>query len=625
MSHILEHRQKSLLEAVPDTILHLNRKGILLGFKASAVALSGLSESGVGKNIRDSLPESLAEELLHYAALALRQGAPQTWSYPVQEHYQEARVVPVGPDEVAVFLRDITPQLQSEETLRQSEQYYRHLIQNLPCGVLIQSPSGKILLSNRTAEELLGLDESQLRGTTFTDLGLTIAAEADTSTAETWQAVHRAVTTGQPLQNLVLRVQPANSDFRIWLLVNIVPEKDVQGVTQYVVVTLSDVTDFKNAEAALSTSEEQYQSLVDSVQEVIFWIDVDDLWVFLNPAWQQITGFLLHESVGHRWLEFISPLDEARICRSLEHARNERLHEYRETFRLQTRDSSVRWVDLHARLMWAEDGAFMGMSGTLSDITERKLNEENTIRLAVQERSIEIQRRLLANLSHDIRTPLAVIANSAYLVRLRPDDAEKRHTYLIKIAEQIQLLTNMVERISTVARLAIGAVPFHGVTTHLNDLIQQVIIKRRDVIQVNRLALHLQLDPCLPPILADQRWIMEMLDNLLSNSIQYTPANGAIRITTSGSSGGVIIQLSDTGTGIAPEILPNIFEPFYKADQARSGTPGNSGLGLAIVKQVVDMHHGEIEVESEIGKGTTFQITLPAQAEHAPAYPLMLR
>ncbi len=625
MSHILEHRQKSLLEAIPDTILHLNQQGILIGFKPSAAPLPGLSEAGIGRNLRDSLPETLAEEFLKYAALALRQGVPQTWSYPAQEHYQEARVIPVAPDEVAIFIRDITPQRQGEEILRQSEQYYRYLIQNLPCGVLIQSPSGEILLSNRTAEELLGLDENQLRGRTFTDLGLVIAAETDTSSAAALEMIHRAMTTGQPLQNLVLRVQPANSDFRVWLLVSIVPEQDIQGATQYVVVTLSDVTDFKNAEAALSTSEEQYQSLVDSVQEVIFWVDVDDMWVFLNPAWQQITGFLLHESIGHRWLDFLSPLDEERVCRSLDLARSERLNEYRETFRLRTRDSSVRWVDLHARLMWAEDGSLMGMSGTLSDITERKLNEENTIRLAVQERSIEIQRRLLASLSHDIRTPLAVIANSAYLVRLRPDDAEKRHTYLIKIAEQIQLLTNMIERISTVARLAVGAVPFHYVPTHLNDLIQQVVIKRRDLIQANHLSLHLQLDSCLPPILADQKWIMEMLDNLLSNSIQYTPANGAVQITTSAGSGGVIIQLSDTGTGIAPEILPNIFEPFYKADQARSSTPENSGLGLSIVKQIVDMHHGEIKVESEIGHGTTFQIVLPAQAEQVPAYPLMRR
>jgi PAS domain S-box-containing protein len=141
------------------------------------------------------------------------------------------------------------------DILPQSEHYYQHLIQNLPNGVLIQSPSGEILFSNRTAEQLLGLTEEQLRGKVFTELDIEIAVEGITYSAETTLAVHRAMTGGQPVQNLVLRVRPFKAEFRIWLLVNIVPEKVSQDKTPYVVVTLSDITDFKNAEAALSTSE----------------------------------------------------------------------------------------------------------------------------------------------------------------------------------------------------------------------------------------------------------------------------------------------------------------------------------------------------------------------------------
>lgn len=512
-------------------------------------------------------------------------------------------------------IRDTSPQHRREYTLPQSDQYYQHLIQNLPNGVLIQSPSGEILLSNRTAEQLLGLTEGQLRGRIFTELEIEIAVESGDSSAETTQAVYRAMTAGHPVQNLILRVRPSKADFRIWLLVSIMPEKDIQGLTQYVVVTLSDITDFKNAEAALSTSEEQYQSLVDSVQEVIFWIDIDDLWVFLNPAWQQITGYLLPESVGHHWLDCVSPPDYDRVRDSFMRVKHERLSEYRETFRLRTTDNRFCWVELHARLVYSKDDVFTGMSGTLSDITERKLNEENTIRLAVQERSIEIQRQLLAGLSHDIRTPLSIISTSAYLGQHQSTNPDKRQGYLITIAEQIDLLTRMIERISMVAKLTIGDIPFNFVKTQLNNLIQQVMVKRQQTVQVNQVSLRLQLDPGLSPIRADEYWMMEMIDNLLINAIENTPPNGEICLTTSVCSTGVMLQLSDTGTGIALDILPNIFDPFYKADKARSNPGYSAGLGLTIVGQVVNRHGGHIEVESEIGRGTTFRIFLPLPAE----------
>jgi PAS domain S-box-containing protein len=353
---------------------------------------------------------------------------------------------------------------------------------------------------------------------------------------------------------------------------------------------------------------------VDSVQEVIFWVDADDSWVFLNPAWQQITGFPLHESMGHNWMEFVSPADYDRVSHSLQHVRQERLGKCRETFRLRTTGQHFRWVELHARLVYSEDGLFTGMSGTLTDVTERKLNEENTIRLAVQERSIEIQRQLLAGLSHDIRTPLAIISTSAYLGQHQFTSAEKRQAYLGTIAQQIDLLTRMIERIAMVAKLTIGDVPFNFVKTQLNGLIQQVVVKRQELVQDNHVSPRLQLDPALPLIVADEYWMMEMIDNLLMNAIQNTPSDGEICLSTSVCSTGVMMQISDTGTGIAPEVLPNIFDPLYTADKARSNTGYSVGLGLTIVRQVVSTHGGQIEVESEVGHGTTFRILLPLQA-----------
>jgi len=126
------------------------------------------------------------------------------------------------------------------------------------------------------------------------------------------------------------------------------------------------------------------------------------------------------------------------------------------------------------------------------------------------------------------------------------------------------------------------------------------------------LALHVHIPPDLPRIEADQERVAQILRNLLSNAIRYTPSQGEIHLTASRSDSGVTISIRDTGVGIAPEHLPSIFERFYRADSSRTRATGGTGLGLAIVKQMVQAHGGQITVASQKGQGTCFTLTLPA-------------
>ena len=124
-------------------------------------------------------------------------------------------------------------------------------------------------------------------------------------------------------------------------------------------------------------------------------------------------------------------------------------------------------------------------------------------------------------------------------------------------------------------------------------------------------ALKLQAEPNLPEVLVDEARMMQVLDNLLSNALRYTPAGGSITLSANAAGGRVQLAVADTGIGIEPQELPLIFERFHRADKSRHAENGESGLGLAIVKALVEAHGGRVWAESVPGQGTTLRLELP--------------
>ena len=376
-------------------------------------------------------------------------------------------------------------------------------------------------------------------------------------------------------------------------------------------VTLSDITDFKNIAAALRTSEEQYERLVNSISEVLFLVDIEGCWLYLNAAWETMTGYSPFECMGVPVATSVDPQDQEIIDDAFAQLLNREKSDCRLEIRLITREHVLRWVEMRLRLILNETNNPIGYTGTLSDITERKLNEEHLFQLAVKSKLVEIQRQLLSDISHDIRTPLSVISTSAYILRRKLGGEEDHQKYLDNIEEQIHVLMHVLEKTSTVAQLIHGSVKFSYIKTQVNDLIRQVIAKNEGAILQKQHRLQLSLQPDIRRIDVDQRWVTEMLDNLLTNSIQYTPANGVISITTEDISNSINITIQDTGIGMKPEDLPHIFEPFYKGDKARSEKDGTFGLGLSIVNSVIEAHGGSVSVDSKIGQGTTVLLLFP--------------
>lgn len=222
------------------------------------------------------------------------------------------------------------------------------------------------------------------------------------------------------------------------------------------------------------------------------------------------------------------------------------------------------------------------------------------------------RRDFVANISHDLRTPITSIRLLVDTLRgTAPRDAAARDELLEKVSAETEALAQLSQELLDLAQIESGQALVRLLPTPVSEIVASVV--ERFSPQAQRKAQALR--PDVPPDLlawADVAQITRALGNLVHNAIKYTPEAGEICIRASRSDADVLVEVADTGLGIAPEDLPRVFERFFRADRSRAGD--GTGLGLAIVRHVVEAHGGRIWAESEgrPGKGTIFRFTLPA-------------
>jgi len=230
---------------------------------------------------------------------------------------------------------------------------------------------------------------------------------------------------------------------------------------------------------------------------------------------------------------------------------------------------------------------------------------------------IDSQRReLVANVSHDLRTPLASLQGYLETLRLKGEglNAAKRMHYLEVAHRHCEHLGRLVEELFDLARLDANEVQPVLEPFSLPELVQDVVHKFELRARQHDVTLLARYDETLPFVVGDIALIERVMDNLLENALRHTPAGGTVTVTIQPVGEAVAVRIIDTGSGIASEDLPHIFERFYQSDKMR--TRGGAGLGLAIARRIVELHGRNIRADSAPGRGTTFAFDLPAQMAH---------
>lgn len=391
--------------------------------------------------------------------------------------------------------------------------------------------------------------------------------------------------------------------------------------------------------ASLQESEEKYRSVVNTVQEVIFQTDSNGCWTFLNPAWTEISGYSIEESLGTPFLNYIHPDNhpetEERFQKLVQHQSDSCRHEVCYL----TKTGDRRWMDVYAKLRLAADGTAIGLAGTLNDITDRKkVSQQLQEAKAAAEAANRAKSAFLANMSHELRTPLnAIIGYSEILLEESEDlGSEEFIPDLQKIQIAGRHLLCLINDILDISKIEAGKMELYLETFEIQTLVENVIATAKPLIQKNNNTLESICPPDIGTLYADLTKIRQVLLNLLSNAAKFT-TEGTITFEVSrdlcwipqtplnsslGASGDlngnplgsaspcIIFRVTDTGIGMSPEQMNQIFNAFSQADPSTTRKYGGTGLGLAISQRFCEMMGGEISVSSQVGVGSIFTVRL---------------
>ena len=390
------------------------------------------------------------------------------------------------------------------------------------------------------------------------------------------------------------------------------------------------------AMADLKVSEQQFRLITDLSPVHLFRAGPDGDVKYLSPGFMTMTGLTQQEALGYGWIQAVHPDDRDRLMANWEEALRSQAV-FQGEFRFRTGAGDMRWY--RARVVPDRDnsGAVIGWVGASVDLHELHLAlDERANALATAEEArrkaedaSQLKDEFLATASHELRTPLNAIVGWVHVLQSGAviDDAQRQHA-VGAIDRNAKVQTRLIEDLLDVSRMIQGRVSLTVAPLDARSIVDAAIDAIRPAALAKEIEVHV-VCPIEPvPVIGDAQRLQQVVRNLLTNAVKYTPRAGAVTVVVKTVRGHAVISVADTGEGIAPSFLPHLFEPFRQGSSATMRT--GMGLGLAIVQRLVDLHGGRITVESEgAGKGAEFTVSLPlapvdasASTQPAPIAPM---
>jgi two-component system phosphate regulon sensor histidine kinase PhoR len=338
----------------------------------------------------------------------------------------------------------------------------------------------------------------------------------------------------------------------------------------------------------ISEDKTKLATILDNMADGIIMADIEGNVILANRATEILLGIKNENMIAKPLIEAVRDYELNDILKLCLKTGEEQATQF---------ESSTSNRFLRAIAIPITDDGQSGALVVLQDLTE--LRGLQTMR-----------RELVGNISHEFRTPLAGI--KAMVETLRDgavDDRDAAKDFLARIEVEVDRLTQMVAELTELSRIETGRAELKLKPVNLNLLIEEAITQLKPQAERQNLSFQKELAADLPVVQADEERIRQVIINLIHNAIKFNRPMGSVRAATKALEDSLIVGISDTGTGIAKDDLPRIFERFYKSDRSRVGQ--GAGMGLAIAKHIVEAHGGEIRAQSEEGKGSTFSFTLP--------------
>ncbi len=502
--------------------------------------------------------------------------------------------------------QEITERKRAQEELREAEERYRSLVNNVKLGIFRNTleTGGRFLEVNPAMEEITGYSRGELLQMKIIDLYAhpeerEVFIEKITSTAG---RVTREVRFGKR----------DGTEIVVWATT--VAVRDAAGKILCIDGIMEDITERKRIEEALRDSEAEYKELAESITDIFFAFDGDLRYTYWNKASEQLTGVSAKDALGKHLYDLFP---DTEMTRRAEEA-------YLKALRTKQPQHFVNEYELGGEDFVFEISAYPskdGLSVFVKDITERKRAEE-----ALQEKTRELEAAsqaksaFLASMSHELRTPLnAVIGFSELMLDGVPGEInDEQKDCLNDILSSGQQLLNLINEVLDLSKVEAGRMELKLENLNLVDVIDEVVSTVTPMLDGNKHKLAVSVGDGLPQVHADKSRLRQILLNLLGNAIKFTPPGGQLGIKVTREDDWCQVSVVDNGIGIKKEDQEQIFEVFTHAETLPEEKKEGTGLGLALTKQFVEAIGGRIWVESEYGKGSKFTFTLPLAREGEP-------
>ncbi len=611
-----ERRLKIFLDGIPDRVRLKDAEGRYLAASLSDAQALGAStvDEIIGKTLFDFRPETIARREMEEDREIIRsrrtlhaehQRNDGRWYDVIKAPIWDDQGKPAG---IVTVARDITDRKLIENQLRETEYRLREFLDGIPSRAWFKDAQGRYLMLNSREAEARGPQAESVIGKSASDL-LPADEAAMVNEEDT-----RVLTDGRTLR--IERQSNVNGD---WMEIAKAPVRNRDGEVIGIVGVSRDISERKQAEAALRKSEGQLRALLDAIPDRAWLKDAQGRYVAVNRSTQEFFGLTQDEIVG-KTVEDLYPGDmlqlineeEAQIFGTLRPTRIER------QFGL-----NGRWYETIKTPILAPDGSAAGLVAISRDVTERKQAEDELrAAKALAEDANRAKGEFLSHMSHEMRTPMNAILGFAELALLEhPDENQREH--LSKITAASKSLLRVIDDVLDFERVNAGKLQMESMDFKISDVLRNV----RDVVErsaaAKGLALRMTVAQDVPSRMkGDPGRIGQVLINLCANAVKFT-AQGYVEVLvraepSTGTNPMLRFSVLDTGIGISAAELARLFQPFTQADSSTTRRYGGTGLGLVICKRLAELMGGRIWIESEPGVGTTVFFTMPCTPGDEP-------
>jgi PAS domain S-box-containing protein len=516
---------------------------------------------------------------------------------------------------IIVFLllnREIRQRSTAERSVRESEKRFISFLEAVPAGIFILTADGKPYYANEEAKAILG--------------DRIIPTPDSNERFKMYQAYIQGTDTVYPLELIpIMRALKGErstiSDIEVWkpdavipLIVTGTPIYDSAGELQYAVAVFVDISDQKRAEHDLADSEERFRQIIENASDIIYRTDQRGNFTYVNPTGLKMMGYELSEVIGMHFTLFVREEEQPKVTRQYFRQMLTKTKSSYMEFPALKRNGEEVILGQSVELLY-DKNHITGFLAIARNITERKMVEDQLLQAKESAESATLAKsQFLATMSHEIRTPMnGVIGMTDLLLQSDLDPEQREYTEIIRTSGET--LLTLINDILDFSKIESGKLDMEKRPIELQQLIEETfdLVARRAV--EKRLDLVYLIDPSAPQfIIGDPVRLRQILLNLTNNAIKFTE-KGEVYLTVKEidyNDSTVTLQFSvkDTGIGIPKEKADKLFKAFSQVDASTTRKYGGTGLGLAITKRLVELMEGEVWIDSEEGKGSTFHFTI---------------